>query len=143
MSTEDNKALVNRYFNAAWNQGNPAVIDDLFAANFHHHNPGVPNGGSREGFKQFNSVFRSAFPDLRITQDDVIAEGDKVVTRFTAHGTHQGELQGIAPTGKPVTVTGIETMRVSGGKIVEGWVEFDQLGMLQQLGVIPAPGQTS
>ena len=143
MSTEDNKALVSRYFHAAWNQGNPAVIDDLFAATFHHHNPGVPNGGSCEGFKQFNSVFRSAFPDLRITQDDVIAEGDQVVTRFTAHGIHQGELQGIAPTGKPVTVTVIETMRVSGGKIVEGWVEFDQLGMLQQLGVIPAPGQTS
>jgi predicted ester cyclase len=101
------------------------------------------DGGSREGFKQFISAFRSAIPDLRITQDDVIAEGDKVVTRYTAHGTHQGELQGIPPTGKPVTVTGIETMQVSGGKIVEGWVEFDQLGMLQQLGVIPAPGQTS
>src|SRR6266702_392651 len=97
MSTEDNKAFLNRYFNSAWNQGNPAVID----------------------------------------------EGDKVVTRITAQETHQGELQGIAPTGKPMTVTGIETMRVSGGKIVEGWVEFDQLGMLQQLGVIPAPGQTS
>src|SRR5260370_35034071 len=108
MSTEDNKALVSRYFNAAWNQGNPAMIDDLFAATFHHHNPGVPNGGSREGFKQFNSVFRSAFPDLRITQNDVIAEADKVVTRFTAHGTNQGELQGIAPAGKPVTVAAIE-----------------------------------
>ena len=140
MSTEDNKALVSRYFHAAWNQGDPAVIDELFAATFHHHNPGVPNGGSRDGFKQFNSVFRSAFPDLRLTQDDVIAEGDKVVTRFTAQGTHQGELQGIAPTGKPMTVTGIEAMRVSGGKIVEGWVEFDQLGMLQQLGVIPSMG---
>ena len=143
MSAEDNKALVSRYFNAAWNQGNPSVIDDLFAATFHHHNPGVPNGGSREGFKQFNSVFRSAFPDLRISQDDVIAEGDQVVTRFTVHGTHQGELQGIPPTGKQMTITGIEIVRVSGGKIVEAWSEFDQLGMLQQLGVIPAPGQTS
>src|SRR3989442_11144148 len=102
MSAEDNKALVSRYFNAAWNQGNPAVIDDLFAANFHHHNPGVPNGGSREGFKQFNSVFRSAFPHLRITQDDVIAAGAKGVTRFTPPGTNQGEVPGIAPTGKPV-----------------------------------------
>jgi len=143
MSTEDNKALVNRYFNAAWNQGNPAVIDELFAANFHAHNPGVPNGGSREGFKQFNSVFRSAFPNLRISQDDVIAEGDQVVTRFTVHGTHQGELQGIPPTGKQMTITGIEIVRVSGGKIVEAWVEFDQLGMLQQLGVVPTPGQAS
>lgn len=140
MSAEDNKALVGRYFNAAWNEGNSAVIDELFAANFHHHNPGVPDGGSREGFKLFNGAFRSAFPDLRLTQDDVIAEGDKVVTRFTAHGTQQGELQGIAPTGKPINVTGIEIMRVSGGKIVEGWVDFDQLGMLQQLGVIPSMG---
>src|SRR2546430_7939509 len=86
MSTEDNKALVDRYFSAAWNQGNPSVIDDLFAANFHHHNPGVPNGGSPGGLKQFNSVFRRALPDLRVTQDDVISEGDKVVTRFTAQG---------------------------------------------------------
>src|SRR5258708_5080664 len=140
MSTEDNKALVSRYFHAAWNQGNPAVIDDLFAANFHHHNPGVPDGGSREGFKQFNAVFPSPFPDLRITQDDVIPQGSQVWTPFPPHGTHQGELQGIAPTGKPMTVTGIETMRLSGGQIVEGWVEFDQLGMLQQLGVIPAMG---
>jgi len=140
MSTEDNKALVSQYFNAAWNEGNSAVIDDLFAATFHHHHPGVPNGGNREGFKQFNGVFRSAFPDLRLTQDDVTAEGEKVVTRFTAHGTHQGELQGIPPTGKPISVTGIEIMRVSGGKIVEGWVEFDQLGMLQQLGVLPSMG---
>src|ERR1700730_13493886 len=103
MSTEDNKALVSRYFNAAWNQGNSAMIDDLFAANFHHHNPGVPDGGSREGFKLFNGVFRSAFPDLRLSQDDVIAEADKVVTRFTAHGTHKGELQGIPATGKSMT----------------------------------------
>src|SRR5260370_42429297 len=90
MSTEDNKALVSRYFNAAWNQGNPAMIDDLFADDFHHHNPGVPNGGSREGFKQFNNVFRNAFPDLRITQEDVIAEGDQVGTPFPPHGADQG-----------------------------------------------------
>lgn len=141
MSTEDNKALVNRYFHAAWNQGNPAVIDELFAATFHAHNPAVPNGGSREGFKQFNSVFCSAFPDLRISQDDVIAEGDQVMTRFTAHGTHRGELQGIPPTGKQMTITGIEIVRVSGGKIVEAWSEFDQLGMLQQLDVVPKPEQ--
>jgi steroid delta-isomerase-like uncharacterized protein len=143
MSAEDNKALVSRYFHAAWNQGNPAVIDELFATNFQAHNPAVPNGGSREGFNQFNRVFRSAFPDLRISQDDVIAEGDQVVTRFTVHGTQQGELQGIPPTGKQMTITGMEIVRVSGGKIVEAWSEFDQLGMLQQLGVIPAPGQTS
>ena len=140
MSAEDNKALVSRYFHAAWNQGNSAVIDELFATNFQAHNPAVPNGGSRDGFNQFNSVFRNAFPDLRISQDDVIAEGDQVVTRFTVHGTQQGEFQGIPPTGKQMTITGMEIVRVSGGKIVEAWSEFDQLGMLQQLGVIPAMG---
>src|SRR5437764_12920619 len=100
MSTEDNKALVSRYFNAAWNQGNPAVIDDLFAATFQHHNPGVPNGGSREGFKQFNSVFPSAFTYLRLSQDVVVAVGDKVVTCFHAPGTDQRELPAIVTTGK-------------------------------------------
>src|SRR5256885_16572447 len=98
MSAEDNKALVNRYFNAAWNQGNPAVIDELFAANFHALNPGVPNGGSRGGFKKFYSVFRSAFSHLRISQEDGFAAGDQVGTRVTAHGTHQGERQGVPPT---------------------------------------------
>src|SRR5437764_13692167 len=118
MSAEDNKALVSRYFNAAWNQGNPAVIDELFATNFQANNPAVPNGGSREGFKQFNSVVRSAFPDLRSSRDDVIAEGDQVVTRLTVRGTHQGELQGIRPTGKQMTITGRGIARGIGGKLV-------------------------
>ena len=141
MSTEDNKALVNRYFNAAWNQGNPAVIDDLFAANFHHHNPGVPNGGSREGFKQFNSVFRSAFPDLRITQDDVISEGDKVVTRMTSFGKHEGDLPGAPRTGNDLKMTSITIHRIADGKLAEKWSEKDMIRLLRQIGVMPTPAE--
>src|SRR2546421_12721782 len=100
MSTEDNKALVNRYFNAAWNQGDPAVIDELFAANFHHHNPGVPNGGSREGFKLFNGVFRSGFSGLRVNQGGGGARGGKGGTPLIARRNPQGEDQGSRITWK-------------------------------------------
>ena len=88
-------------------------------------------------------MYRSAFPDIQFTIEDLIAEGDKIVTRYTARGTHRGDLQGIPPTGRQVTVTGIIISRFANGKFVEGWLDFDALGMLQQLGVIPAPGQAS
>ena len=88
-------------------------------------------------------MYRSAFPDMQLTIEDQIAEGDKVVTRWTARGTHQGELMGIPPTGKQATVTGITVGRVANGKFVESWSNFDALGMMQQLGVVPVPGQTS
>ena len=84
------------------------------------------------------SLYLTAFPDARFTVEDELAEGDRVVSRSTLRGTHQGEFMGIPPTGKPVTVTGMSIDR-----IVEGWLNFDGLGMLQQLGVIPAPGQAS
>ena len=139
MSVEENKALVRRFFDA-FGRNDFAALEAVTSQDVVYHTapPGLSAG--IEGYRELMAMYVSAFPDVQITVDDMIAEGDKVVTRFTAHGTHQGELQGIAPTGKPVTVTGIETMRVSGGKIVEGWVEFDQLGMLQQLGVIPTMG---
>lgn len=89
----------------------------------------------------FTGMFMSAFPDTKMTVEQQIAEGDKVVTRWKAQGTHKGELMGIPPTGKQVTVTGISIERIVGGMIVESWEEFDQMGMMQQLGVIPAPGQ--
>jgi len=96
-----------------------------------------------EEFKQFLSLYLTAFPDARFTVEDDLAEGDLVVSRSTLCGTHQGEFMGIPPTGKPVTVTGIAIDRIVGGKFVEGWLNFDALGMLHQLGVIPAPGQVS
>lgn len=140
MSTEDNKTNVRRFIEEGWNQGNTAVFDELFAADYLGHDPNGPLHGP-EGFKQYFATYRSAFPDTHLTIEDQIAEGDKVVTRWTATGTHQGPLMGIVPSGKHVTITGITITRVASGKAVEAWVNFDTLGMLQQIGTIPAPGQ--
>jgi steroid delta-isomerase-like uncharacterized protein len=142
MSTEDNKALVRRFHAEIWSQGNLTVVDELCAPNFIYHTPSGPIQGL-EGFKQYVTMYRTAFPDLYIPIDDMIAEADKVVTRWTARGTHKGDLMGIPPTGKQVTIPGILIGRFEGGKFVEGWIEFDALGMMQQLGVIPAPEQAS
>jgi len=95
----------------------------------------------RDEFKQLLSLYITAFPDARFTVEDQIAEGDRVASRYTFRGTHQGELMGIAPTGKQVTVTGMIINRIVNGKSEEGWLNFDALGMLQQLGAAPVPGQ--
>jgi len=140
MSAHENKALARRVFEEVWNKGNLAVADEVWANNFVGH--AVPDEiKGPEGAKQFFSVFRSAFPDLQFTIEDQIAEGDKVVTRWTLRGTHEGEFQGIAPTGKQMAMTGITVQRIAGGRIVEGWTNRDALGMLVQLGVVPPPGQ--
>ena len=89
---------------------------------------------------QYYATYRAAFPDTHLTIEDQIAEGDKVVTRWTATGTNQGTLMGIPPSGKRVTITGISITRIANGKAVEDWVNFDTLGMLQQIGAIPTPG---
>jgi len=138
MSTEENKAMDRRFFEEVWNRGNLAVVDELMSSDFKSHDPTIAAGSA--GFKHFVSLFRAAFPDVHITIEDQLAEGDKVVTRWTARGTHKGDLMGIAPTGKQVTVTGINIGRVEGGKFVEGWFNIDDLGLLQQLGVVPMPG---
>jgi steroid delta-isomerase-like uncharacterized protein len=137
--SEQNKALARRAIEEVWNQGKLAVIDELTAANAMFHDPSVPGGKftGPEGVKQFVQIYRGAFPDVRLTINDQIAEGDKVVTRWTATGTHKGELMGIAPTNKPATVTGVDIDRYQDGKVVEAWASYDMLGMLQQLGVVP------
>lgn len=142
MSTEDNKALVRRFYEEIFNRGNMAVVDELCTANYLFHDPTGPVQGP-EGFKQFATMYRTAFPDLHITIDDAIAEGDKVVARTTGRGTHKGELMGIPPTGKQIAVSGMTISRIVNGKAEETWANYDALGMLQQLGVVPAPGQTS
>lgn len=140
MSTQDNKALVRRIFDEVINQRNVVAADEIFAADVRDHTvpPGLPPG--RDGLKANFGAFLAAFPDLSFTVEDMIAEGDQVVTRRTFRGTHQGPLFGIPPTGRPVTVTGIDISRVEAGKVVEHWGNEDDLGMLQQLGVVPAPG---
>ena len=141
MLSETNKTLSRRFFDEVWNEGKLAVVDELILKD--HVNsgpgtiPGLPNGP--EGAKQFVMMYRNAFPDTHFTIDEQIAEGDKVVTRWTAHGTHKGELLGIPATGKSSTVTGISVDRIVNGKIAESWGIFDQFGMMQQLGVIPTP----
>ena len=143
MSTEDNKALVRRWYEEAFNQKNTAALDEFLDPNFVDHSlpAGMPAG--IEGQKQLIGMYLTAFPDSHVTVEDMIAEGDKVVARFTGSGTHQGEFMGIPPAGKQVTATGIDIIRIAGSKFVEHWSEQNAFGMLQQLGVIPTPGQAS
>jgi steroid delta-isomerase-like uncharacterized protein len=142
MSTEENKVNERRFVEEGWNQGNTAVFDELFAADYLGHDPSGPMHGP-EGFKQFYATYRTAFPDTHLTIEDQIAERDTVVSRWTATGTHQGPLMGIPPSGKRVRVTGITISRYASGKIAEEWFSYDTLGMLQQLGASPMPGQAS
>ncbi len=143
MSTEDNKAAVRRFYEEVINKKNLAAIDEFIDPHGIDHAlpPGMPGG--IEGSKQFIGMYLTAFPDLHFTVEDMIAEGDRVVSRLTTRGTHKGALMGIPPTGKQVTITGIDINRIVGGKSVEHWLEMDTMGMMQQLGVIPAPGQAS
>lgn len=140
MSTEENKDLIRRFYEEVFNKKNLAAIDDFFAPDHVDHTlpPGLPVGP--EGTKQAIAMTLSGFPDLHITVEDMIAEGDKVVTWFTTHGTQQGAFGSIPPTGKHVTVSTIEITRIAGGKIVEDWGLDDRLGMLQQLGLVPVMG---
>jgi steroid delta-isomerase-like uncharacterized protein len=142
MSTEENKAIVRRNFEEAWNKGNLAVVDELFALDYIGHFAVHPEPVSGiEAYKQFMSGYIVAFPDAHFDIEDIVAEGDKAATRWTVRGTHRGNLAGIPPTGKQVTVTGMWILRIAGGKIAEQWGINDTLGMMQQLGVVPPPGQ--
>ncbi len=138
--SEENKAIFRRLVEDGFNKGNLDVFDELVAPDFVNHSapPGVPP--TREGWKQLAAMFRAAFPDMHLHIKDEIAEGDQITIRFTAHGTHRGELMGIPATGKEVAVGGISIARIAGGKITERWEEFDMMGMMVQLGVVPAPG---
>jgi steroid delta-isomerase-like uncharacterized protein len=142
--SEESKAIARRTSDELYSRGNLDVVDEIYAPNAVAHDPNSPEEiRGPEGIKQLASMFRSAFPDMQVTVEDQIAEGDKVVTRYTVRGTHQGELMGIPPTGNRMEeITGIYMSRISGGKIVEEWYNYDALGMMQQLGVIPAPGQS-
>ena len=147
MSVELNKALVRRLFDADLNERDQAArskaADEFIAVDFvdHTNPPGLQHG--LESHKQIVTILRRAFLDLYWEYEEPIAESDKVAIRVNMHGTHQGEFFGIPPTGKPVTVSGIHVLRIANGKIAEHWGTNDDLGLLQQLGVVPAPGQAS
>jgi len=138
--SEENKALARRIFEQVWNEGNLDAVDEILDASYVSHGLGVEPLSGSTAFKQFVSAYRHAFPDVHFAVEDQLAEGDKVATRWTAVGTHKGELMGIAPTGKQVTVTGLTIGHYAGGKLVEAWDNWDALGMLQQLDVIPPMG---
>ena len=139
MSTEENKAIVRRLYEEAITQKKPEVLDEIMSPDVVDHSPFPDQAPGLEGFKGVFALVLSAFPDYQSTVEDQIAEGDKVVTRYTSRGTHQGEFMGIAPTGNGVRVTGIDIDRVVEGKIVDHWSEADLLDMMQQLGVILPP----
>jgi steroid delta-isomerase-like uncharacterized protein len=140
MSTEENKALIHRFFEA-FNAGDLDGVAAVFDPNAVVHNSGAPDPLNLEGFKQLAAVFLAAFPGGKHSIEDMIVEGDKVVTRITYRGTHTGDLMGIPPTGKQVATSAMTIDQIANGKIVETWRLFDQMGMMQQLGVIPAPEQ--
>ena len=142
MSPKETKAAASRVYdtlNKALSTGNLALLDEVIAANAVDHNPAPGQAPGLESIKQAFGLFRIAFPDLHFTVEDMIAEGAKVACRITTRATHKGAFQGISPTGRRVTQTGIDILRMAGGRLVERWGEFDKLGLLQQLGVVKLP----
>jgi steroid delta-isomerase-like uncharacterized protein len=136
MSAEENKALARRSWELA-NQGNLDALEEVYAAEAVIHEPDRDLQSLQEA-KQYVGIYFNAFPDLRFTVEDEMAEGDKVVTRWTGRGTHQGEIEEFGPaTGRQIEIEGITIHRIEGGKIVEEWERYDNLSILQQLGLAP------
>ncbi len=140
MSVEKNKALLRRYVEEVLNKGNVDAVNKFFATNCVDHTapPGTPPGAS--GIKQLLTVTLEALSNLHVTIEDMIAEGDKVVSRITGRGAHTTKFMGVAPTGKELTIMQISIDRIAGGKIVEHWGLADQMALMQQLGVVPSTG---
>ena len=137
--SEENKALIRRWFEEVWNKGREEAIDEMFAAE------GIAHGLVEEGdaimrgpvdYKPFFRKFRSAFPEIEVVVEDAVAEGDKVAARCTVRGKHQSDSLGFAATGKPTEFTGITIVRIERGKIVEAWNNFDFMTMFKQLGAL-------
>jgi predicted ester cyclase len=140
MSAQENRIVVRREFEEIFSQeGNLDAAEEIYAPNYVGHEPTFGDVHGVEGAKQFAATYRQAFPDIQTTMEDQVAEGDKVVTRFTSRGTHQGESEDFGPpTGNRIEVTGITIEQFSEeGKIVEDWTNFDALGLMQQLGLVP------
>jgi steroid delta-isomerase-like uncharacterized protein len=135
--SEQNKATVRQFIEDVFNTGNIAAADRFMAANYREHNPWPGYAETLDGFKQGLTDFRTAFPDLNLTIEDVIAEDDRVVLRVSLRGTHKGDFMGAGATGREVSVRVIDIVRLADGKIVEHWDVMDELGMMQQLGLVP------
>jgi steroid delta-isomerase-like uncharacterized protein len=139
MSVEENKDLSRRWLEGIWGKGNLATVDELAGAGFVWHWAPVGVAGDREGYKQFVRMNFAAVSDVSSVTEDIVAEGDKVASRWTWRATHKGEFMGVPPTGKQMTLTGMCINRIVDGKIVEEWGEMDMLGVMQQLGAAPPP----
>jgi steroid delta-isomerase-like uncharacterized protein len=136
-STQDTKAIVTEFIDALFTKGDPSAVDKYLADDFVNHDPPFGAPADREGMRAAGAMFRAAFPDWHSDVELLVAEDDLVVERFTARGTHRGEVMGAAPTGREVALAGINIFRVRDGKITERWGRLDDLGFLRQLGVVP------
>ena len=136
--SDQNKTAVRRLFDELWNKGTLQVADEIIAPTYQHHDSSTPDlGKGPEGEKKRVNLYRTAFNDFRLNIEDLYAEGETVVARWSCRGVHSGNLNGIAPTGKQFAITGVTICRFSNGKIVEGFVNWDALGLMRQLGVVP------
>jgi steroid delta-isomerase-like uncharacterized protein len=133
--SEQNKTLARRWFEDLFSRGDPAAANAILSAEFVDHLTHEDERGPEE-LKHYVSIYRSAFPDIQDTVEDIVAEGDKVVVRWKSSGTHQGEFMGVAPTGRHVTFTGMRLFRIADNKIVESWVNIDERGLQEQLGAV-------
>ena len=138
---EQNKALTRRWFDEVWNQGRSQTIDELAAPDVTMHGLGEDGGDVRgpDGFRPFWQRFREAFPDLQITVDDLLADGDKTAVRVTLRGTHRGPTLGVPPSGRPVRMSGMVIAQWRDGQLIEGWNEIDAAGLMRQIGAAAAP----
>ena len=136
--SEQNKTIARQIFEEVQSKGNYGLVDELVVSDYVGHTP-LGDIHGPEGAKQFDAMLHEAFPDFKVTVEDQIAEGDKVATRWTAHGTHEGQFQGMLPTGKQMTMAGITIFRIANGKLVEGWTNPDVLDLMQQIGAVPEP----
>ena len=137
-----NQAIAQRLIEEIWNNRRLEVVDELFASTFTNHDPNTPDlGTGPEGYKKLINLYVAAFPDLRFKTEQTVSDEGSVVIRWKSTGTHKGDLRGIAPTNKAMTIEGITIVRIANGKISDHHVSWDALGMMQQLGVVPAVGE--
>jgi steroid delta-isomerase-like uncharacterized protein len=140
MSIEENKAIIRRFFEVGPSKGDLVAANELLSPNFSLHTP-LPSAPSVQGMIDTITTCRAAFEHLNVKVEDMVAEGDKVTARFVANGNHKGSFMNLPPTGRPITMTGIEIFRIENGKIAELWAEANLLGLMQQLGILPPFGE--
>ena len=142
MGTDQNKDAARRYYVRVLNDGDVDLLDELAVETYEEHDPVPGQGTGRQGLKDRVAILRDAFGQT-FTIEDVVAGGDRVVVRWTGRGTHSGEFMGIPPTGRSFTIEGIDVIRFENGRMAEHWHVVDQLALMQQLGLIPAPESTN